>query len=108
MVISTASISVEVEMTQAATNEARAIAESLGGFVEQLPSSGGSERQQAHMTSRVPQTQFFTALERIEALGKVQSRNLGSEDVSEQFIDLEVWLKSALREEESLLSLLER
>jgi hypothetical protein len=98
MVISTASISVEVEMTQAATNKVRAIAESLGGFVEQLSSSGGSERQQAHMTIRVPQTQFFTALERIEALGKVQSRNLGSEDVSEQFIDLEARLKSALRE----------
>jgi hypothetical protein len=108
MVISTASISVEVEMVPAATNEVRAIAESLGGFVEQLSSSGGSERQQAHMTIRVPQSQFFTALERIEALGEVQSRNLGSEDVSEQFIDLEARLKSAQREEQSLLSLLER
>ena len=108
MVISTASISVEVEVVPAAINEVRAIAESLGGFVEQLSSSGGSERQQAHMTIRVPQSQFFTALERIEALGEVQNRNLGSEDVSEQFIDLEARLKSALREEQSLLSLLER
>jgi hypothetical protein len=95
-------------MAQTAVNEVRAIAESLGGFVEQLSSSGGSERQQAHMTIRVPQNQFFTALERIEALGEVQNRNLGSEDVSEQFIDLEARLKSALREEQSLLSLLER
>jgi hypothetical protein len=61
MVISTASISVEVEMVQTAiNNDVRAIAESLGGFVEQLSSSGGSERQQAHMTIRVPQNQFFT------------------------------------------------
>jgi hypothetical protein len=73
MVISTASISIEAEMVQTAVNEVRAIAESLGGFVEQLSSSGGSERQQAHMTIRVPQNQFFTALERIEALGEVQS-----------------------------------
>jgi hypothetical protein len=45
MVISTASTSVEVEMVQTAVNEVRSIAESLGGFVEQLSSSGGSERR---------------------------------------------------------------
>jgi hypothetical protein len=49
MVISTASISLEVEMVQTATNEVHTIAESMGRFVEQLSSSGGSERQQAHM-----------------------------------------------------------
>ena len=41
-------------------------------------------------------------------VGKVQSKNLGSEDVSERFIDLQARLKSSLREEESLLSLLGR
>ena len=60
------------------------------------------------MTVRVPQDQFFTALERIETLGEVQSKNVGSEDVSEQFIDLEARLRSTLREEESMLALLGR
>ncbi|MDP6550126.1 MAG: DUF4349 domain-containing protein [Dehalococcoidia bacterium] len=86
----------------------RAIAENLGGFVEHLDSSGGPERQRASMTVRVPQDQFDPALVRIEALGEVQSRNEGAEDVSEQFIDLEARLKSSLREEQSLLSLLGR
>ena len=107
-VISSASVAVEVEDVQAATAEVRLIAEGFGGFVEQLSSSGGPERQRATMTVRVPQDQFFSALERIELLGSVQSQNLGSEDVSEQFIDLEARLKSSLREEQSLLSLLER
>ena len=107
-VISSASVAVEVEDVQAATAEVRLIAEGSGGFVEQLSSSGGPERQRATMTVRVPQDQFFSALERIELLGSVQSQNLGSEDVSEQFIDLEARLKSSLREEQSLLSLLER
>ena len=107
-VISTASISIEVEVVQTATADVRAIAESLGGFVEQLSSPGGAEQQRATMTIRVPQAQFFTALEHIEALGKVLSKNMGSEDVSERFIDLEARLKSSLREEQSLLSLLER
>jgi len=107
-VISTALLTLEVEVVQAAINEVRAIAESFGGFVEHLTSSGDADRQQATVTIRVPQDQFFLGMERIEALGKVRNRNVGSEDVSEQFIDLEARLKSTLREEQSLLSLLER
>ena len=107
-VISMASVSIEVEVVEAAVTEVRVVAEGLGGFIEQLSSSGEPERQQAYVTVRVPQADFFKALERIEALGKVQNRQVGSEDVSEQFIDLEARLKSSLREEQSLLSLLEK
>ena len=56
----------------------------------------------------MPQAQFSSAVEQIELVGKVQSKNLGSEDVSERFIDLQARLKSSLREDESLLSLLDR
>ena len=107
-VISSATVSIKVKVVVEVVAQIRTIAEGMGGFVEQLSSSGTAGRQQASMTIRVPQDQFFTALERIEALGEVQSKNLGSEDVSEQFIDLEARLKSSLREEESLLSLLGR
>ena len=107
-VISQASLSIEVENVEAAVGRVRAVAESLGGFVGQLSSSGGPERQQSTMTIRVPQPEFFTALESIKALGKLRGENVGSEDVTEQFIDLKARLQSALREEESLLSLLER
>ena len=108
MVISTASISIEVEEVQVASAEVRGIAESLGGFVEQLSSSGRNSSQQANITIRVPQGRFSTAVERLMGLGEVQSQNQGSEDVSERFIDLKARLKSAEREEQSLLSLLER
>ena len=107
-VISQASLSIEVEEVEAAVNQVRATAESLGGFVEQLSSTGGPEHQQSFMTIRVPQPEFFTAREHIKALGEVQSENVGSEDVTEQFIDLEARLRSEQRKEESLLSLLER
>ena len=107
-VISSASVSLEVEVVEDAVDQVRVIAEGVGGFVEQLSSSGGPERQRATMTIRVPQDQFTSVLERIEDLGAVQNKNLGSEDVSAQFIDLEARLRSSLQEEESLLSLLER
>ncbi len=107
-VISAASLSIEVELVDPTVSEVRHIAEELGGFVERIGSSGDRDSQYATMTIRVPQQVFFTAIDRIEALGVVQSRNVGSDDVSEQFIDLEARLKSSLREEESLLSLLDR
>ena len=93
---------------QLATDQLTADAEGLGGFVEQLSSSGGPENQRANMTLRVPQDQFRTTLDRVKSLGKVRDENQGSEDVSSQFIDLEARLRSAKREEQSLLSLLER
>ncbi len=107
-VISTASITIEVEEVQVASVEVRRIAENLGGFVEHLSSSGGASSQRASITIRVPQDRFFTAVERLMALGEVQNQNQGSEDVSSQFIDLEAQLHSAQRREKSLLSLLEK
>ncbi len=107
-VISSASLSIEVQVVPEAEAEVQRIAESVGGFVENLTSSGGPERQRATITVRVPPNQFYSTVDLIAALGTIQARNLGSEDVSEQFIDLEARLKSALKEEESLLSLLDR
>ena len=105
-VISQATLSVEVAQVSSAVDQVRAIAESLGGFVEQLSSSGVAQEQHSTLTIRVPQTEFFNAFDRIKLLGEVVSEHAGSEDVTEQFIDLEARLKGAQREEESLLALL--
>ena len=104
-IISVASVSLEVEAVQGAVVSVRNIAESLGGFVDQLSSSGGGESQQATIAIRVPQVQFLNAIESIEALGQVVSSSVSSEAVSEQFIYLEARLKSSLSQEQSLLSL---
>ncbi len=107
-VISTASISLEVEAVQEAVDRVRAIAESVGGFVEHLTSGGGPLRQRATIAIRVPQAEFSSVLLQVEGLGSVQDTTQGSEDVSERFIDLKARLDSALREEKSLLALLEK
>lgn len=107
-IIATATLTVEADSVERATAMAQAIAENLGGFVSQLSSSGGAQSPRADLTLRVPQPQFFPALARIEALGEVQSRSLGREDVTERYIDLSARLKSAEREEQSLLNLLGR
>ena len=107
-IISQGSMSVEVPDVSTAAARVRAIAEGAGGFVEQLSSHGVREFQQSTLTVRVPQAEFFSVFEQIKALGEVQNENASSQDVSEQFIDLEARLTSAQRQELSLLSLLDR
>lgn len=106
--ISRASVSVEVEEVQLAVERVNAIADAYGGYVEQLSSSGSGPAMRADLTVRVLQADFTNAVLEIRNLGEVQDLDLGQEDVTEQFIDLEARLKSAQREEESLLSLLDQ
>ena len=91
-----------------AVAQVRSIAETRGGFISQLATTGTPGRQRSDLTVRVPQGEFFDTLDSIKRLGEVWAENAGSEDVTEQFIDLEARLRSAQREEEGLLSLLER
>lgn len=107
-IISTGNITVEVDDVESSVTAVEAIVDSMGGYVEVLSRSGGDEFSRASLTIRVPQGQFGTAYDRIRDLGEVLNERQGSEDVSEQFIDLEARLNSALREEQSFLNLLGR
>ncbi len=107
-IISNGFIAITVDAVPPAVSQVEGLADSLGGFVEQLSVFGQGERAQAEITIRVPQDRFSDALERLRQLGDVQEENLNSQDVTEQFIDLEARLRSTEREEESLLNLLQR
>lgn len=107
-VISTATMSIEVKAVGPAVDQLQAVAISLGGLVETLSRSGNASQEQASATIRVPQDQFSTALSRLESLGIVRSQSAGSQDVTQQFIDLNARLTSLQREEQSLLNLLSK
>ena len=107
-VISTASMSIEVDVVPEATDSVRMIAEAHGGFIETLSTSGVGNRQSASITVRVPQDRFDDALGQLSRLGDVPSQHINSEDVTEEFIDLKARLNASTREEQSLLDLLAR
>ena len=107
MVIHNGNVSVSVDDVPAAVDQVRAIAESSGGFVEQLSRTGEGPDQFATLTIRVPRDQFFAILDRIGALGEVRDEFVSSDDVTEQFIDLEARLRSATHEEARLVELLD-
>lgn len=107
-VISTASMSIEVDVVPEAAASVRMIAVAHGGFIENLSTSGVGNRQSASITVRVPQDRFDATVEQLSRLGDVPSQDISSEDVTEEFIDLKARLNASTREEQSLLSLLER
>ncbi|MCE2465505.1 MAG: DUF4349 domain-containing protein [Dehalococcoidia bacterium] len=107
-VISTASMSIEVDLVPEAAASVRMIADANGGFIENLSTSGVGSRQSASITLRVPQDRFDTVVEQLSRLGDVPGQNISSEDVTEEFIDLKARLNASTREEQSLLDLLAR
>lgn len=87
----------EVAMMPAKLDE---LARELGGFVAQ--------QTNASMTMRVPVARFREAITRIEKLGDIVQRNINAEDVSQEYFDLEVRIRSARAVRERLEGLLAR
>jgi hypothetical protein len=104
MVIFTAKLRLEVEDVELAVYEIRLIAEECGGFVAGMSTS---KSEWGVMTLRVPQDEFYDAIEGVEALGNVEERELKGEDITDTFVDLEAQLANLRREEERLVEILD-
>lgn len=107
-IISTSSVTVEVGAISDAMSQLRGIAESVGGFIESMSTSGGEDPLRGNVTIRIPGAEFFTTIERIKALGTTTNEQVTSEDVSEQVIDLQARLRSEQAKEVSFITLLDR
>ncbi len=106
MVISTASIGLNVSSVSQAVADLRRIVESLGGFVtdsfvEPIPRGRFVENgillaptSRASVTMRIPSDQLDRALTQILALGERISYNTNSRDVTEQHVDIAARLKN--------------
>ena len=103
MVVFTARLELEVEDVEATVDAVRLLAESHGGFV----STVNTRNDRGSITIRVPQRRFHDAVEEIEGLGEVESRNLQGEDVTEEYVDLQAELTNMERQEQRLLDIME-
>ena len=107
MVISTASIGLNVSSVSQAVTDLRRIAESAGGFVtdsfiEPIPRGrvveGGvlaKAISRASLTMKVPSDQLDRTLAQTTSLGEIVSYSTNSRDVTDQFTDLTARLKNA-------------
>lgn len=80
-----------------------------GGFVAQHSVSGDvNSPRTATWVLRVPVSRFDTTMEGLKGLGEVQSVEVGSQDVTEEYVDLTARIRNKRHEENRLLRHLER
>lgn len=104
-VISTASLEVRTADVAEASDEAAGVVEALGGFL----SSGRSDLSgdtRAILTFKVPPEAFPRTLQALADLGELVSREVGTDDVTAEVVDLEGRLAAVTASVERLRSLL--
>lgn len=105
-IISTAHLQLEVDNVPSTVNKITNITVQQGGFISGSSVSGYEDSKNGQVTVRVPQKNFYAAIEQIEVLGTVKSKNLQGKDVTEQYIDINARLGNFKKQEERLQEIL--
>ena len=87
MLLRSAQLTLAVFEVDKKMDAVQAVAVELGGYL--------ALRGDRELTVRVPRERFDEALKRIEGLGDVLHRSIAAEDVTDQYVDLELRLKNA-------------
>ena len=87
MLIYTASMRLAVLDVEASLAAAQKCAEEAGGYLAEMTSNS--------ITLRVPAKQFRAVMERLKALGRLLDKNIKAEDVTDEYVDLQLRLKNA-------------
>lgn len=107
-IIYTVSLDLIVKDTEAAFREVQRLAEEMGGFVAQSNMWRQEDHPRGSLTVRVPAERLEEALEEFRALAvDVESQRVDSQDVTEEYVDLEARLENEERTERELQELLE-
>ncbi|MFF0466732.1 DUF4349 domain-containing protein [Micromonospora zamorensis] len=107
-IIYTGTMRVQVDDVDAAARETTAIATRAGGFI------GGDQRRSAdadavaELQLRVPAPKFAGVVEEVAKLGRQQNREINTQDVTEETVDLEARITSQRARVDSARRLLTR
>ena len=112
MVIRTAQLTVEVTDMEQGLAQARAIASRGGGFVSasntHIERVNDQDRMVADLTLQVRSDAADASLSDLRALGKVTSETSGSQDVTDEYVDLDSNLRNLQASEAAILKLMDR
>jgi hypothetical protein len=107
-IVYTVSLDLIVKDTGEAFESVQQIAEEMGGFVADSNLWRDQDHQRGSMTVRVPAERLDEAVTMFRALAvEVESQQLDSQDVTEEYVDLEARLENERRTERELQELLE-
>lgn len=86
-----------------------ALTSQQGGFISGSQAATTEDRLRSGVfTFSVPSEKFETTLGSIHDMGKVKAENLSSQDVAQQYVDLQARLKNAEAQRDAMLALLQR
>lgn len=107
MVIRTATLRIVAKEFAGVRAAVEGIVSQAGGFVDQMTVTGdNAAARELRGTLRVPGDQMAAALARLRAIGQVVEDTQGSQDVTDQIVDLDARLVSARATEKRLTELL--
>lgn len=101
----TGSVTVRVDDPVDAAEEARAVADRAGGYLSRSGARLEGD-QEVTLTLRIPAEAFEDVLAEVAELGEVLRRDVDSEDVTDQVVDLEGRLENARTSAERIRELL--
>lgn len=107
MIIRSAELALKVEDTERALAQVKDIAASLGGYVANSNLGRVEEKLRGSVTIRVPAESFDAAIEQLKAIAiQVERESTSSQDVTEEYTDLDAQLRNLEATEKELLALL--
>jgi len=107
MIVRTGEMALVVEDVIGAKNEIAQLAASYGGYVVSSQISGEEQDMRGYISIRVPDDKFESALAELRDLAvRVTSESTNSQDVTEEYVDLQSRLKNAEATESQYLALL--
>lgn len=108
MLTRTGRVTIRVDKLDAGMRAVRTIAQRVGGYVAgESVQAGENELRQGTLQLKVPSARFDEALAALNGVGKVESAEVTSEDVGQEYVDVNARLANSRRLEQRLLTLLE-
>jgi hypothetical protein len=97
-------MTIQVADSKAAADQASQLVVSLGGYIASSSFDVGSAS--ANLVLEVPQSNFSLAMHSLSRLGAVKTQSISSNDVTEEYVDLQAQLESYVTENRALLRIL--
>ena len=97
-------LTVQVDNLKAASDQATQLATSFNGYV--ASSSFDDSGSSANIVLSIPEANFSSAMRSLSSLGTVKAQSISSNDVTEQYVNLQAQLDSYTTEEATLLRIL--
>ncbi len=108
MLIRTATLQVRVDDVATAHEEVARIARAAQGYIAETTFNSESGPASASITIRVPSQGLDSVIDRVSKLGKLLSKHINAQEVTEEYVDLGSRRRNLEKEEQRLIELLQR